>query len=294
MSRHAVVAAAVAVLTALTFFQFPGHTWLQSDTQIYAPILEHFWDRDVLARDLIVERPHVAFTLYDEIALALRKVTGLGFREILKIQQAIARALGIWGTYLIARGFGMTTAPALLVAAILSLGATIGGPSVLSIEYEPVPRGFAVSLLLLAIGLAVHQHHRAAGVASAIAFLYHPPTTYPFWVCMAAGFVIGLHRRKSWAALAPFAFAAAALAIAAPLQTGPSESHRFFSRLEPDLEQLQRMRGAYNWISIWGARWLPHYAVLWAVAALATARLWTSMSIELRLFAVGLPAIGAA
>ena len=30
---------AIAALALLTFFQFPGHTWLQQDTQIYAPVL---------------------------------------------------------------------------------------------------------------------------------------------------------------------------------------------------------------------------------------------------------------
>ena len=31
-------AAASVALALLTFFQFPGHTWLQQDSQIYVPI----------------------------------------------------------------------------------------------------------------------------------------------------------------------------------------------------------------------------------------------------------------
>ena len=69
-------AAACAALALLTFFQFPGHTWLQQDTQIYVPILEHLRDPAVLRNDILVQQPHVAFTLYDETALALRAVTG--------------------------------------------------------------------------------------------------------------------------------------------------------------------------------------------------------------------------
>src|SRR3954449_6196916 len=84
-------------LALLTFFQFPGHTWLQQDTQIYAPILEHMRDPSVLRNDILVQQPHVAYTLYDEIALGLRRVTGLGFREVLQAQQIAARALGFWG-----------------------------------------------------------------------------------------------------------------------------------------------------------------------------------------------------
>src|ERR1700753_318027 len=71
-------AAAIIGLTLLGFFQFPGHTYLQQDTQIYIPILEHLWDGSVLSQDLLVQRPHVAFTLYDELALALRWITGAG------------------------------------------------------------------------------------------------------------------------------------------------------------------------------------------------------------------------
>ena len=44
MGRRLVVAAAICALTLLNYFQFPGHTYLQADTQIYVPILEHIWD----------------------------------------------------------------------------------------------------------------------------------------------------------------------------------------------------------------------------------------------------------
>src|SRR5262249_28228543 len=56
-------AAAIAVLALLSFYQFPGHTWLQQDSQIYVPILEHLRDPSVLGNDILVERPHVTFTL---------------------------------------------------------------------------------------------------------------------------------------------------------------------------------------------------------------------------------------
>src|ERR1700722_9588681 len=149
MSRKIAVAAAICALTLLNFFQFPGHTYLQADSQIYIPILEHIWDPGVLANDLVAQRPHVSFTLYDELQMAVRKVTGLPFREALEGEQILFRALGIFGLYLIALSAGLSTVPALLVAAIVSLGATIGGPSVLTFEYEPTPRGFAVPLLFL-------------------------------------------------------------------------------------------------------------------------------------------------
>src|SRR5260370_25764701 len=165
----------------LSFFQFPGHTWLQQDTQICAPILEHLHDPAVLRNDILVQRPHVAFTLYDEAALARRAISHTEFREVLAAQQIATRALGIWGLLMMAQSLGLGWAGALLVAAICSLGATIAGPAVLTFEYEPTPRAFAVPLLLCAIGLAANRRYLAAGAAAAAAFLYHPPTALPFW-----------------------------------------------------------------------------------------------------------------
>ena len=111
-------AAFCVALALLTFFQFPGHTWLQQDSQIYVPILEHLRDPGVLRNDILVQHPHVAFTLYDEVALGLRAATGLGFREVLGAQQIATRALGIWGLLLMAEALGLAFVPAMLVAAI--------------------------------------------------------------------------------------------------------------------------------------------------------------------------------
>ncbi len=127
------VGGAILGITLLTFFQFPGHTWLGSDTQIYMPILEHMRDPTVLQKDLIAQHPHVAYTLYDEVALGLRKVTGLDLRHVLQSEQIVCRALGIWGVYLIATALGLSDFLALPVAAVFSLGATITGPAVLAV-----------------------------------------------------------------------------------------------------------------------------------------------------------------
>src|SRR5215208_205670 len=142
--QRALVPAAAAVLALVTFFWFPGHTWLHQDTQIYVPILEHQRDPSVLRNDLVAQHPHDAFTLYDEVAIGLRRVTGLGFKEVLQAQQIATRALGIWGLVLLAEAFGLSVFQALGVAAICSLGVVIAGPTVLTVEYEPTPRAFAV------------------------------------------------------------------------------------------------------------------------------------------------------
>ena len=282
------VAAGILALTALTWFEFPGHTWLQQDTQIYVPILEHLRDPAVLRRDMLAARPHVSFTLYDETARALARVTGRGFREVLEGEQIATRALGIWGLYLMAAALGLSAPASLLVAGIISLGATIAGPAVLSFELEPDPRGFAVPLLFLAIGLVAHGWGLAAGIAGSAAFLMHPPTVVPFWgVYLALASV-----RRRFRAFAPLAVAGMVLAIAARFQEGAGEAQLFFSRIAPALESLQRLRASYAWISEWWREWLPHYLLLYAASLLAYARLRDRAPRDLRFFLIGLPLVG--
>ena len=179
VARCAWIGGAIVALTLLTFFQFPGRTYLQSDTQIYLPILERLWDPAAFTRELLAQHPHVSFTIYDEVALGLRRLTGLDFETVLAPQQFLFRALGILGVFLLARSLRLSTRMALLVAATFSLGAAIAGPTVLTLEYEPVPRGFAMLLLLFAAGLAANGRDFAAGIAVSLGFLYHAPSVDP-------------------------------------------------------------------------------------------------------------------
>ena len=278
---------AAAGLALLTFFQFPGHTWLQQDSQIYVPILEHLRDPSLFRNEILAQQPHVAFTLYDEVARALRAATGLGFHEVLTFQQVAARAFGIWGLFLIATALGLPATLAMAVAAICSLGATIAGPTVLTFEYEPTPRAFAVPLLMCAMGLAAHQRYLGAGVAAAAAFLYHPPTAMAFW---AVFLVMLAMRRQPWGA-APLGVAVVILAIAAPAQAG-GEGQTLLARLTPMQEQLQRMRASYVWISMWPAREILQHLILAAVLVAAYARIRKAVSLEFRMVLLGLPLLG--
>lgn len=272
------------LLSVLSWAGFPGHTWLQQDTQIYAPILEHLWDPSVLRHDLIVQHPHVAFTLYDETALALRWLTRAGFHTVLTALDILLRAAGLWGVFLIATAMGLDAEAAGIVTLLWSLGASIAGPAVMTVEYEPVPRGFALPLIMLAIGLAAHTRWRAAGIAASAAFLFHAPTTWPFWLVG-----LGARKRRLW----PPLFAAfATLLVAAHFQSGPAESQGIFATLSPELEQLQRLRASYNWISMWPREYLIQHGLLFAIAMLALWRLGPRVPPTLRLFAIGLPLTG--
>ena len=274
----------IAGLALLTYCQFPGHTWLQQDSQIYAPILEHQRDPSALRNDILVQHPHVAFTLYDEAALSLRDLSGQSLHAVLAFQQIVTRALGIWGLYLMASALGLSTIPALTVAAICSLGAAITGPAVLTFEYEPTPRAFAVPLLLLAIGLTAHRRYSWAAVAAACAILYHAPTTWPF----LALFVPLACWRKQWESLSILAAAVAILAVVSRGQTGQS----LFGTLTPLQEQLQRMRASYNWISLWPLLLPYQWALVMACAVAAFYRLRRRVPPELGVFTLALPALG--
>jgi hypothetical protein len=295
MGKHLFVAAAVVVLTLLSFAVFPSHSYLFADTQIYAPILERLWNPGLLNHDLVATEPHVSFTIHDEVALAARRFTGAGFREILTAEQFLFRALGIWGVMLIAMALGLSRLMSALVAGIFALSAWVWGPIVLTVEVEPIPRGFAIPLVLLGVGLAAHGRDLAAGLAVGLAFLYHPPAVYPYWVvyfCLTLWPSKPEVMRRRIVGLLPLAGSVLILLILSRLQAGESERQVLLGRIEPWLETLQRLRGPYNWISIWGPQWIWHYLVLWAVSVAAYWRLRRSVPFDLRFFLLGLPAVG--
>src|SRR5262249_54677393 len=153
--------------------------------------------------------------------------TRASFHAVLTAQQIAFRWLEIFGVYLLALSFPLARKMALLVAALFTLGATIVGPAVLTIEYEPVPRAFAVALIFLAIGLAAHNHLMLADVAAAVAFLYHPPTVWVFWIV----YLWLVLRHRDYRDLWPLAAAVAILALSARLQAGAPVSQEFFARV---------------------------------------------------------------
>ncbi len=257
-------AGGVFIITALGYGFFPGHTYLQSDTQIYIPMLEHLRDPALFPRDIVALRPHLMFTVYDEAALFLRRFGS--FEAVLTAQQLVFRALAVCGLILIALRFGLSVTQSFFVAAVVSLGATIVGPAVLTIEYEPVPRGFAISLIVFALGLIAQDRPFAAGAAAAIAFLYHPPTTLPFW---GLAILLVFARRLKWTILAPLAIAAAMLAILAKLQPTGLETASIMRRLDPMQETLQRLRAAYSFVSTWNRNTKIDFALQALIAAFA-------------------------
>jgi hypothetical protein len=285
MRDRLAVGAAIAVLTLLSYFQFPGHTYLGSDTQIYVPMLERIWDPSVLSRDLVATKPHLTYTLYDEITIALRWITRSSFHAVLVGQQLLFRWCEILGVYLLALSFPLARRMALLVAAMFTLGATIVGPAVLTLEYEPVPRAFAVGLIFLAIGLAAQNHLMLADIAAALAFLYHPPTVWVFWIL----YLWLVLRHRDYRDLWPLAIGILILIVSSRLQAGAPVAQDFFTRVSPEAEVLERMRAGYNWVTTWSPMLYWQYIFLWIISVAAFRRIQPKSA---RLFLIAMPAIG--
>jgi hypothetical protein len=290
MLRALVVCFGIALFTWLGFRSFPGHTYLQSDTQIYLPMLERLESPGFLSRDPVATRPHVSYTIYDEVALSLRHVTHWGFEEVLVSQQLLFRAAAMLGIYLIATSAGVPAVYALLIAAFLNLGASLWGPAVLLVEYEPVPRGFALALIFLALGLLAHRQALLAGLAGGLAFLYHPPTTAPFWGMALLAFFADRHLRRRWRPLmVALLIAILLLANMAQLQPEVVEPQNLFGRLSHRIIEYQRMRTPYSWVSLWAGSDIWHYLVIWTCGIWATSRIWPFLKREMRWFFVGMP-----
>jgi len=248
------------------FFVFPGHTYLQQDSQIYLPMMERLADGRVLGNDLIATHPHLSFTVYDEIAVTVRKVTGLDFQVILAAQQIITRLLGLLGVFLLARSAGLNYSGAVLTAGLFGLGATVIGPSVLTVEYEPTPRALALPLIILAGGLASLREWRMAGAAAFAGFLYHPPTVAPVLLLMLLYVMMPWYLDGRWRFLGWVASALLVLVVAAKFQSGVRLEQNFFSQVSPDVEQLQRMRASYVFVGMWFGQYWGHHLFLTAAA----------------------------
>jgi hypothetical protein len=285
MREHFWAAVALLALTTIGYFHFPGHTYLQSDTQIYVPILERLWDPAVFSKEIIAQQPHVTFTIYDEASIWLRHLTGWGFEQVLAIQQFVFRFCALLGVYLVGVALGLGRTGALLVAACFGLGATINGPSVLTFEYEPNPRGNAIGLIMLAVGLLAGGRTAAAGAAAGAAFLYHPPAVYPYW---AAYFLLALipgkpdTMRRHLKGLLPMAAAVAFLLVLSRFQVGEREHQKFFAVIDAAQEAMMRERASYNWISMWPAATIWNYVVYYALMFAALWRLRERVPADLR------------
>ncbi|MGH9665849.1 MAG: hypothetical protein ACRD9L_15595, partial [Bryobacteraceae bacterium] len=99
-------------------------------------------------------------------------------------------------------------------------------------------------------------------------------------------------RKKLLLGLVPLAGAAALLFVLARLQPEVTEHQVFFSRIPPAQEMLQRLRASYNWVTLWPAKYIWSYLLLWGLSLLAYFRLRREASWIERWLLMGLPVVG--
>lgn len=293
MRQALLICAGIVSVTWLGFEIFPGHTYLQSDTQIYLPMLERLDAPGFLSRDLVATHPHLTYTIYDEVALFVHAVTGLSFKTALIAQQLLYRGAGVLGAFLLARAIGLDNLLAFLVAALLNLGAALTGPEVWLLEYEPIPRAFATGLVLLAMGLLAKEKPLLAGLAGGLAVLYDPVTAAPFWIVVLAALIFDRHLRPLLrpAATVLLIFVLL-LANLAQLEPGVLEPQVFFGEVSASMATLQHYRASHAWVSLWAGRDIWQYLVIWICGLWATARIWPAMNRQTRWLFVLLPLLG--
>lgn len=246
------LSAVFAVLAALGLYSFPGHSFLLSDTQIYIPLFEHLRNPNLYPNELILSGAHLSYTIYDEVTLALAGILNQDFQTALLAQQFLFRWIGLWGAFWLARAAGLSIGASVLSSTLLWLGAFVYGPAVITTEFEPVPRGFAVPLIVASLGALARGYHNISAASLALAFLFHAPAVWPILAIALLS--------KHWRPLAFTAASALLLFLLAGKQQGVVEAQPFFSLITEKHRTIQQIRAPYNWISLWPTRyWLQFF-----------------------------------
>ncbi len=293
MRRVLIRSLGVAVFTWLEFVVFPGHTYLQSGTQLSVPMIERLANPGFLSRDLVATHPNLQYTAYDEATLFLHEVTGMSIEKALLTQQIACRAAGLLGIVLLALSAGMSEPLALLIAASVNLGGNLAGPHVMLVESEAVPGALAWGLILLTMGLLARGKPLLAGLAGGLALIYAPALAAPLWLLSLLALIVDARvRRLLRPAMTVLAIFILLLANLAQLQPGIVEQQTFFGKISADYAELQQFRTPYEWVSLWSAGEFWSYLAVWVCGIWAVVRIWPVLNRQVRWLLVGLPIWG--
>jgi hypothetical protein len=295
MLRAALLCLSLLAVTWLEFQIFPGHSYLQSGTQVYVPVLQRLNTPGYLSRDLLSQTPDiVSYTIYDEVTLFLHDVVRLTFQQALQWQQFLFRLAAIVGLFLLARSTGLTGLLSVLLAALVSLGTTLAGPAVSLTDPEPLPSAFSACLILVAMGLFVCEKPLLSGFAAGLALCYDPVIALPFWLVLLAAFVFDQKLRKPIRPMAPILLIfILLLANLSQLQPGVAAAGQgLFSKISPRLAELQRFRTPNVWVAVWAGRESWHYVAVAALGVWAAVRIWPVLNQPIRWLVLGIGVTG--
>jgi hypothetical protein len=293
MRRAVLLCLGIFSVTWLGFALFPGHSYLQADTQLYVPMLERLDAPGYLSRDLVATYPPLTYTIYDEVTLFIHAVAGLNLEASLLTQQLLYRAAAVLGAFLLVRAIGLPDLSAFLVATLLNLGAALTGPGASLLDHEPVPSAFATGLVILAMGLLAREKPLLAGLSGGLALLYDPSTAAPFWIAVLLALVFDRNLRSLLRPASTILLIfVLLLANLAQLQPGALEPQVFFGKVSMDLANTQHYVASDAWVSLWAERDIWQYLVIWICGTWATTRIWLALNRQTRWLFVLLPIFG--
>lgn len=293
MRRALLLCIALAALTWADYQIWPGHSYTEGETQIYLPMLERLDMPGFLTRDLVATHPTLTYTIYDEVTLFLHEAVHWNFQKALAAQQIVCRAAGIVGVYLIAASAGVGALWALVISALVNLGAFLPGIDVMLLEREPIPRAFAFGLIVLAIGFVATGKPLLAGLSGGVALVYAPATAAVFWAVILLIFIAARQERRMLKpALTILVVFALLLANLVQLQPGIGEQQVLFGRISDSFARLQQYRTPAARVSLWAPRQIWLYLALWVCSVWATARVWALLNRQAKYFFVLFPIVG--
>ncbi|MFL6463596.1 MAG: hypothetical protein ACJ73N_04215 [Bryobacteraceae bacterium] len=292
MRRALLIFLGLVFITYLEFCYFPGHSYLQGDSQIFVPMLDRLDAPGFLSRDPVAVSPHLTYTIYDEAALFLHRLTKQSFEVVLLAQLLLSHAAALLGIFLLILSTGLNAVYALPLSALINIGAALPGIDELLIGREPVPHVLAFGFTLLALGALAHEKPLLAGFAGGIALAYHAPIAALFWLLVLGLFFDRKLRYLVRPMLPIFVVFTLLLANLAQLQPGVVETQAFFSQISERWSRLQHEQTPSVWVSTWAAKLIWFYLAVFASGAYATARIWPLLNRQSRWLFIVLPSCG--
>jgi hypothetical protein len=292
MQRALLVFLGLALILYLEFRYFPGHSYLQGESQIFVPMLERLDAPGFLSRDPVAVSPHLTYTIYDEATLFLHRLTRQSFELVLLAQLFASRAAALFGIFQLALSARVSAGYAVLLSAIINLGIALPGLNELLIGREPVPHVIAFGFTLLALGFLAREKPLLAGFAGGLALVYHAPISALFWLLVLVLFFDRKLRYLVRPTLPIFVVFTLLLANLAQLQPGVVEPQVFFSRISEEWSRLQQEQTPAAWVSTWPWRAIFFYLAVFALGAYAATRIWPLLNRQSRWLFVVIPCCG--
>jgi hypothetical protein len=295
MRRGLLIVLALLVVTWFEFQVYPGHSYLQGETQLLVPMLERLDTPGFLSRDLVASNPSFAYTIYDEVTQFIHAEGHLSFEQALLRQQILFRLVAVFGVFLCARGLKVAPWPSVILSGAVNAITQLDAPMAFVTSPEATPVAFASSLVLLAAGLLINRNPLLAGLAGGVALLYDPVTAAAFWVVViVAAFADRSLRsllRPLWPSCLIFALI---LGNFMQLQSGLGGGQELTAKLSASMTHLTQIRTPWTWVSHWARQAILSYFFLIVAAAWAFTFIWKRIEPLTRWVAVGLALSGFA